>query len=322
MVSRSLTEVFILMRNNSIQSRQLYNDQVSDVPSDQVALIRKKPLIVEEDIEMGLRDDGERNAPPPWIDDLLDIRYNCTLITQRMKELENLQNKHVQRPTFDDDAGTELQVEEITQNITRLFGTCHRLVQQMQGKGSRSTWNEKRLRDNVIKSIVNSLQDLSHTFRSSQGQYLRKITAREEMSNHYFEIPEVINDGSPYNYDEIFLESESGPRNQQWTQQQLLALEEDNVALVEREREVQQIVKSIVDLNSIFRDLATMVQEQSGVVDRIDYNVENTHVKVEEGVKHLQKAANYQRRNRKCVCVVSTVMITFLVIILLVAFGT
>lgn len=31
MVSRNLTEVFILMRNNSIQSRQLYNEQVRSI---------------------------------------------------------------------------------------------------------------------------------------------------------------------------------------------------------------------------------------------------------------------------------------------------
>ena len=92
--------------------------------------------------------------------------------------------------------------------------------------------------------------------------------------------------------------------------------------LAEREREVQQIVKSILDLNTVFRDLAHMVQEQSGVVDRIDYNVENTHIKVEDAVKHLQKAANYQKRNRKCVCIAATVAITFVLIILLVAFGT
>ena len=111
-------------------------------------------------------------------------------------------------------------------------------------------------------------------------------------------------------------------RGQQWTQQQLLALEEDTVALQEREREVQQVVKSILDLNAIFRELATMVTEQGGMVDRIDYNVENTHVKVEEGVKQLRKAADYQKRNRKCVCLVSTVFLTILLIILLIAFGT
>jgi len=102
----------------------------------------------------------------------------------------------------------------------------------------------------------------------------------------------------------------------------LLALEEDTVDLAVREREVQQIVKSITDLNTVFRDLASMVHEQSGVVDRIDYNVENTHVKVEEGVKHLQTAANYQKRNRKCMFIVSTVFITIFIIIILVVFGT
>lgn len=57
-------------------------------------------------------------------------------------------------------------------------------------------------------------------------------------------------------------------KNQEWTQQQLLALEDDNVHLQEREREVQQVVKSIMDLNSIFRELAGMVKEQADMVDR------------------------------------------------------
>jgi syntaxin 16 len=322
------------MRNNSLQSRQVYNDQFADISSDRVALISKKRLIVEEDVEAGgSGDDAALDAinqasaanvpPPPWIDDLLDIRYNCSIIAQKMKELDNLQNKHLQRPTFDDDTSTELQIEELTQNITRLFGTCHRLVQQMQGKGLRSSWNEKRLRDNVIRSTVTTLQDMSSKFRTSQGQYLRRITAREEMSNQYLNFDDMMTESSPYNYDDMFLESESGGnKNPQWTQQQLLALEEDNVVLQEREREVQQIVKSILDLNTVFRELAHMVQEQSGVVDRIDYHVENTHIKVEEGVRQLQKASNYQKRNRKCVCVAATVAVTFVLIILLVAFGT
>lgn len=47
------------------------------------------------------------------------------------------------------------------------------------------------------------------------------------------------------------------------TQQQLLLLEEDNLRLAEkREEEVKQIVKSIVDLNQIYKDLAQMVTHQ------------------------------------------------------------
>lgn len=92
---------------------------MGDLSSDRVALIRKRPLILEEDVELGgLERPGA--APPPWIDELLDIRYNCTLITQHVKELELLQNKHVQRPTFDDDTSNEFQIEEITQAVTRV----------------------------------------------------------------------------------------------------------------------------------------------------------------------------------------------------------
>lgn len=96
--------------------------QASEFASDRVALIRKGPLVVEEDVDLeGGRGDGSGSSPPPWIDDLLDIRYNCTLITQKMKELDTLQNKHVQRPTFDDDTSTELQIEEATETITRVW---------------------------------------------------------------------------------------------------------------------------------------------------------------------------------------------------------
>jgi len=35
-----------------------------------------------------------------------------------------------------------------------------------------------------------------------------EITAREEMSNRYFEIPDFLTESSPYNYDQDFLVSD------------------------------------------------------------------------------------------------------------------
>lgn len=49
----------------------------------------------------------------------------------------------------------------------------------------------------------------------------------------------------------------------QGSHQQLLQLEEENSRTVlEREKKVNEIVKSISDLNKIFKDLAYMVSEQ------------------------------------------------------------
>lgn len=109
------------------------------------------------------------------------------------------------------------------------------------------------------------------------------------------------------------------PVSSRMTQQQLLLFEEENTKLAEhREQEVTKIVKSIVDLNDIFKDLASMVQEQGTILDRIDYNVEQTQTKVTEGFKQLQKAEMYQRKNRKMYCIMILATVTLLLMIILI----
>lgn len=116
--------------------------------------------------------------------------------------------------------------------------------------------------------------------------------------------------------------------DQYWqsTQQQqesvLLQLEdaEENIRIAaEREQEVGHIVQSIYDLNHIFKDLASMVHDQGTILDRIDYNVEQTQCQVHEGYKQLKKAESYQRANRKMYCIMilatSIIFLCFLIIV-------
>lgn len=72
-------------------------------------------------------------------------------------------------------------------------------------------------------------------------------------------------------------------------------LESNNEAIDQREREVNQIAKSIHQLAEIFRDLQTLVIDQGSMLDRIDYNIEQTNVQVKEAVVQLDKV---------CVCVI------------------
>lgn len=117
--------------------------------------------------------------------------------------------------------------------------------------------------------------------------------------------------------DEFF--QKSTPQSGRMTQQQLLLFEEENTKVAEhREKEVINIVKSISDLHDIFKDLAQMVQEQGTVLDRIDFNVEQTQVRVTEGYKQLQKAEMYQRKNRKMYCIVVLASVTLFMMILLI----
>ncbi len=108
--------------------------------------------------------------------------------------------------------------------------------------------------------------------------------------------------------------------SQKMNQQQMLKLELDNTRMVEaREKEVMSIVKSIVDLNQVYKDLSNLVEEQGTVLDRIDYNIECTQTKVYEGYKQLRKAERYQRANRKMYCIfILSIVVLFLIILLII----
>lgn len=58
---------------------------------------------------------------------------------------------------------------------------------------------------------------------------------------------------------------------------------------------------------------------QGTVLDRIDYNVEQSQVRVHEGYQQLQKADAYHRKNRKMKCILLlsavTMLLTFILIV-------
>ncbi|XP_054275233.1 syntaxin-16-like [Macrosteles quadrilineatus] len=321
MATRSLTDVFVLMRNNASQNRHIYSEQQM---TDRMALVG--------DLECGieLRRSEASRLPPIWADNLEESQYAMTRLRNKLKELEALYDKHVLRPTLDDSTDEERQIEILTQEISRMFAATHRLVQQIHHHSSDATTNmELKLSNNVTASLVTSLQDLSTSFRKLQSSYLKKINSREETSRLFFDSEMSMGrqtdldwevDNELDNLDRAFSLSTAQQGGLTQTQTQLLLLEEENTRRAEhREAEVRQIVKSIVDLNDIFKDLAHMVADQGTVLDRIDYNIEQAQVQVHEGYQQLQKADLYHRKNRKMMCIlvlsVVTMLLTFILII-------
>ena len=51
-------------------------------------------------------------------------------------------------------------------------------------------------------------------------------------------------------------------------------------------------------MNTIFKDLATLVHEQGEVIDSIEANVESTHVRVQEGTEQLRQAETYKVKKK------------------------
>ncbi|KAJ3044079.1 hypothetical protein HDV00_003183 [Rhizophlyctis rosea] len=90
--------------------------------------------------------------------------------------------------------------------------------------------------------------------------------------------------------------TEAGPESAEdealdavFTDAQLVQVQNNERAITQREKEINDIVKSLLGVADIFKELQTMVIDQGTVLDRIDYNIEATNVHVQEAHAQLKK---------------------------------
>lgn len=85
----------------------------------------------------------------------------------------------------------------------------------------------------------------------------------------------------------------------------------------EREKEVIKISKSILELNRLFKDIATLIVDQGTIVDRIDYNVERSAMRIKSAYNEVRKAEQYQKNRKMQLIVVLAGFAIFLMLLIL-----
>jgi syntaxin 16 len=84
--------------------------------------------------------------------------------------------------------------------------------------------------------------------------------------------------------------------NQSQSQAQLLIEEEQaepmvaDATIAQRNREIDQIAKSIAELAELFQDLSALVIDQGTMLDRIDFNIEHMGQDMNAAVIELSTA--------------------------------
>jgi syntaxin 16 len=101
---------------------------------------------------------------------------------------------------------------------------------------------------------------------------------------------------NPYS-DPSLMESDADKSFSQSTLQQTAQKRRHNndAVIEQRELEINDIAKGIIELADIFKDLQTMVIDQGTMLDRIDYNVERMAVDVKEAEKELTVVSRESR---------------------------
>lgn len=69
-----------------------------------------------------------------------------------------------------------------------------------------------------------------------------------------------------------------------------------------------QIVESVNELNSIYKELSNLVIIQGSLLDRIDFNIEESLVHVKKGDRTLTRVEERQKTS-KCACRLIVLMV-------------
>ncbi|XP_060579667.1 syntaxin-16-like, partial [Ruditapes philippinarum] len=162
------------------------------------------------------------------------LYYNCIIV----KELASLHDKHLTRPAFDDSIDEEHAIEIQTQEITQMFAHCQRLIQQITARSRRGTDQELLLSQNMVMSLVRSIQEMSNNFRKSQSSYLKKLRSREERSQ-FFDT-NIGPDSGTLPEDDMYASYDRG-----FSSEQMQLVDNNTQVVNQRDKEIAHIVRSI-----------------------------------------------------------------------------
>jgi len=87
--------------------------------------------------------------------------------------------------------------------------------------------------------------------------------------------------------------------------------------IAEREEEIREIEQGISEINEIFVDLGTMVNEQQGAIDSVWNNVQNVRDDTQAGSRELTSASRYQKNARNRACCLLLILAVVLAVVLL-----
>jgi syntaxin 16 len=243
----------------------------------------------------------------------IDVIKGAMEETDRLSaDLDRAHASHL-RVAFDvdDEAATEAKIESLTAAITTRFAECQGIVIKLS-KVKVADELESKLKESAIRQVAADLAARSTTFRSSQKAYLGRLRAMSQRSLGTTGGSLGMEWGAGEADDTPFVDAG-------FTEAQLEAVTSNRAFIDEREREVVELVKSIEDLAALFKDLSYLVVEQGSLLDRIDFNIEETSTHVEAAVVELQRAADHQRkaRSKMCIlllCILVLVMIAVVII--------
>jgi len=243
-----------------------------------------------------------------------------TNIQKIIQNVASMQRMIAQIGTPQDNHQLQSQLHQIQHYTGQLAKDSAKHLKELNvavKSGSGNATSEQRQRRLQYESLQDDLTKALYSFQTVQTQAAQKEKDVLKKARGNVKLAGPGASGNLIDMDDDNAGSGGGGVAVGQSKTQMLLEEEQNMAeLQEREKSIRQLESDIVDMNTIFKDLATMVHEQGEMVDSIEVHVDAAAVSVTEGTTQLRQAEQYKVAARKKKLFLAIIGIIILAIII------
>jgi len=263
----------------------------------------------EKDLEKNIEEDSSNAFMAKFFEDVNSIKQGMNLIKKNIETIDEAAGQALVSINNDQNSSNdELAdlVEQTNKEANKIRAKLKDMAKENQ-TSNKGTSAEQRIRTNMHGTLTRKFLDLMAEYQEVQNQYKNKY---KEKITRQFKIANP--DATPEEIDEAL---ESG--NTQVFANQILdkrhTQAKNALAYVEnRHREILKLEESIKELHQLFVDMAILVEQQSEMLDQIEYNVNTSVAHTGKAVKELQLANQYQKKSRKSMCILICILVAIL----------
>jgi len=202
-----------------------------------------------------------------------------------------LQNEQQKRlvVNFNDD-----EINKINKNITKIIITISSQLRTVDKLIK--TFAQQNIDINNNNSILHNIKlNMKQCLFNKLSEFTKKFKLNQEINKQKYK--ELIGEEDPTFQlkNSTTIDTKNDDTNN--TVDNFLMTTDNNLNLIKRNNDLDNLLNSVNDLADIYKDMQTLVMEQGSILDRIDYNIDVASSNVSSGKKNIEKADKYQKNN-------------------------
>ncbi|KAI3382921.1 hypothetical protein SNEBB_001265 [Seison nebaliae] len=247
------------------------------------------------------------------------IRTKVNQINQNVELVKRAHSSILSAPQPD-----ERVKQDLEQRMSDIKRTANQVRQKLKAMEARIEQTEQessasadlRIRKSQHATLSRQFIEVMHSYNVAQVDYRERCKARIQRQlemtgkvTNNDEIEDMLEKGTPNVFiDGIIID----------TQQAKQTLKD----ITDRHEDIMKLETSIRELHEMFTDMATLVESQGEMIDRIEFNVDHAVNYINSAKADTKTAVKYQSAARKKYMIIGGIAIAVILIIIIIVLAT